>query len=137
MEAHCSNALQVATFFSTHPFARTVIYLGLVRCHPQREVIRRQVKGRRQWWRPMISLLIKGDRGRFLKHLQLFTLAESLAGVESLVAVPALMSHASLSPERRAELGIEDALIRLSAGLEAADDLIADLDGALVAANTQ
>lgn len=85
----------------------------------------------------MISLLIKGDRGRFLKHLQLFTLAESLAGVESLVAVPALMSHASLSPERRAELGIEDALIRLSAGLEAADDLIADLDGALVAANTQ
>ena len=80
----------------------------------------------------MISLLIKGDRGRFLEHLQLFTLAESLAGVESLVAVPALMSHASL-----AELGIEDALIRLSAGLEAADDLIADLDGALVAANTQ
>lgn len=132
MEAHCDNALKVATFLRDHPFVKKVIYPGL-EDHPQREIVKKQVDGGAGGG--MVSVVISGDRGAFLDHLTLFTLAESLGGVESLVSVPALMSHASVSAEKRAALGIDDGLIRLSVGLEAAEDLIADLDGALKAAN--
>lgn len=132
MEAHCANALRVATFLSGHPFVEKVFYPGSS-AHPQRETVLRQVAGGAGGG--VLSVLIRGDRGAFMDSLHLFTLAESLGGVESLVSVPALMSHASLSAERRAALGIFDGLIRLSIGLEAPEDLVADLAGALEAAN--
>jgi cystathionine gamma-lyase len=129
MERHCANALQIATRLERHPAVRRVIYPGLA-SHPQHALARRQMHG----FGGMISLDLDRDLAqtkRMLERVQLFTLAESLGGVESLIEHPALMTHASIPAAQRAELGISDSLIRLSVGVEAADDLIADLEQAL------
>lgn len=129
MERHNENALAVAEFLDKHAGVETVIYPGLA-SHPQYELARRQMKGAGG----IISVRIKGGLDgakRFLKKLEIFALAESLGGVESLVNHPAIMTHASVPKERRDELGISDNLVRLSVGIEDIDDLIADLEQAL------
>lgn len=129
MEAHQANALAVARFLETHPQVRKVIYLGLD-SHPQRAITRRQSSGTGG----MVGIYIKGTletAKAFLSALRLFTLAESLGAVESLIEIPSIMTHASLPAETRAALGIDDTFIRLSVGVEAVEDLIADLDQAL------
>ena len=107
----------------------SVLYPGLP-SHPQHELAKRQMPG----FGGIVTFFIKGgldDARRFLEKCQVFSLAESLGGVESLVDHPAIMTHASVPAEERAKLGISDTLIRLSVGIEAVDDLIADLDQAL------
>ena len=129
MERHCANALKIAHWLDAHPKTEQVIYPGLPK-HPQHALAAQQMKG----FGGMISAYLKTDLAgtrRFLERCHLFTLAESLGGVESLIGHPGLMSHASLPPERRAELKLTDNLVRLSVGIEDADDLIADLDRAL------
>lgn len=129
MERHNSNALAVAEFLETHPGVEKVIYPGLV-SHPQHELARRQMKG----GGGIISVRIRGGlegTKRFLKKLEIFALAESLGGVESLVNHPAIMTHASVPKERRDQLGITDNLVRLSVGIEDIEDLVADLEQAL------
>ncbi|MGF9759709.1 cystathionine gamma-synthase [Microvirga sp. 0TCS3.31] len=129
MERHCTSALRIAQFLEAHPGADGVIYPGLA-SHPQHELAKRQMRG----FGGIITARIKGGHDgatRFLERCQLFTLAESLGGVESLIEHPAIMTHASVPPEVRAELGIDDGLVRLSVGIEDADDLIEDLRSAL------
>jgi cystathionine gamma-lyase len=129
MEKHCANALKIAHWLDAHPKTEQVIYPGLPK-HPQHALAARQMKG----FGGMISMYLKTDLAgtrRFLERCHLFTLAESLGGVESLIGHPGLMSHASLPAERRAQLKLTDNLVRLSVGIEDADDLIADLDRAL------
>ena len=129
MQQHCANALKIAHWLDAHPKTEQVIYPGLPK-HPQHALAARQMSG----FGGMISAYLKADLAgtrRFLERCQLFTLAESLGGVESLIGHPGLMSHASLPVERRAELKLTDNLVRLSVGIEDADDLIADLDHAL------
>jgi len=134
MEQHQKNAFAVAKFLQTHPLVRKVIYLGLD-SHPQKEIIRKQCSG----YGGMVGMYIKGtlDTAKaFLGKLKLFTLAESLGAVESLIEIPSIMTHASLLKETREALGIDDTFLRLSVGVENADDLIQDLDQALKYANT-
>lgn len=129
MERHCSSALRIAQFLESHPGVEGVIYPGLA-SHPQHELAQRQMRG----FGGIITARIKGGvdgATRFLERCQLFTLAESLGGVESLIEHPAIMTHASVPAEVRAELGIDDGLVRLSVGIEDADDLIQDLRSAL------
>ncbi|HEY2357085.1 MAG TPA: cystathionine gamma-synthase [Phenylobacterium sp.] len=129
MERHCSNALAIATRLESHPAVKQVIYPGLP-SHPQHELAKRQMHG----FGGMISVVLDRDlQGalRMLERTELFTLAESLGGVESLIEHPAIMTHASIPPHVREELGISDAFIRLSVGVEDVDDLIADLEQAL------
>jgi cystathionine gamma-lyase len=129
MERHCSNALAIAQFLEKHPAVRQVIYPGLA-SHPQHDLAKRQMHG----FGGMVSVVLDRDLDgtkRMLERTELFALAESLGGVESLIEHPAIMTHASIPPHVRAELGISDAFIRLSVGVEGADDLIADLDQAL------
>ncbi|HEY2749813.1 cystathionine gamma-synthase [Phenylobacterium sp.] len=129
MERHCANAMIIAKWLEAHPGVRKVIYPGLA-SHPQHELAKRQMHG----FGGMISVVLDRDlQGalRMLERTELFTLAESLGGVESLIEHPAIMTHASIPPHVREELGISDAFIRLSVGVEDADDLIADLDQAL------
>jgi len=129
MERHCTSALKIAQFLEAHPGVDSVIYPGLA-SHPQHELAQRQMRG----FGGIITARIKGGLDgatRFLERCQLFTLAESLGGVESLIEHPAIMTHASVPPEVRAELGIDDGLVRLSVGIEDADDLIQDLRSAL------
>jgi len=129
MERHSANGLALATWLSEHPKVGQVYYPGLPD-HPQHELASRQMRG----FGGMVSFeLLSGGAGlkRFFAALGVFTLAESLGGVESLIGHPATMSHASVPAERRALLGIGDGLIRLSAGIEDAGDLIEDLDAAL------
>jgi len=129
MERHCTSALRSAQFLESHPGVDGVIYPGLA-SHPQHELAKRQMRG----FGGIITARIKGGLDgatRFLERCQLFTLAESLGGVESLIEHPAIMTHASVPPEVRAELGIDDGLVRLSVGIEDADDLINDLRSAL------
>jgi cystathionine gamma-lyase len=129
MQKHCENALKLAHWLDAHPKTEQVIYPGLPK-HPQHALAARQMNG----FGGMISAYLKTDLAgtkRFLERCHLFTLAESLGGVESLIGHPGLMSHASLPPERRAQLKLTDNLVRLSVGIEHADDLIADLDRAL------
>jgi cystathionine gamma-lyase len=131
MERHCSNALRIAEWLETNPSVVRVIYPGL-KSHPQHDLARRQMDA----FGGMISAVVAGglERSRrFLESCQLFTLAESLGGVESLIEHPALMTHAGIPPQQRAAIGIEDGLVRISVGIENADDLIADLDQALQA----
>lgn len=131
MERHCANALRIAHWLDAHPKTEQVIYPGLPK-HPQHALAAQQMKG----FGGMISVYLNTDLAgtrRFLERCHLFTLAESLGGVESLIGHPGLMSHASLPPERRAQLKLTDNLVRLSIGIEDADDLIADLDRALAA----
>ena len=129
MERHCSNALAIAQRLEAHPAVKEVIYPGLA-SHPQHELAKRQMHG----FGGMVSVVLDRDLAgtlRMLERTELFTLAESLGGVESLIEHPAIMTHASIPPHVRDELGISDAFIRLSVGVENVDDLIADLEQAL------
>ncbi|MFP7722461.1 cystathionine gamma-synthase [Lysobacter sp. A3-1-A15] len=129
MKAHGENAQALAEWLQGHPAIEKVIYPGL-EWHPQHELAKRQMDG----FGGMVSIVLKGGveaAKRFCERTELFALAESLGGVESLVNHPAIMTHASVPAERRAELGLSDALVRLSVGIEALEDLRADLDHAL------
>jgi cystathionine beta-lyase/cystathionine gamma-synthase len=129
MERHCGSALRIAQWLERHPKVRRVLYPGLP-SHPQHALAKRQMRG----FGGMISVELDGgleDAKRFLERCRLFALAESLGGVESLIEHPALMTHGSVPSDVRAALGIGDSLVRLSVGIEAADDLIADLEAAL------
>lgn len=128
MEAHAKNAQKVAEYLESHPQVESVIYPGLA-SHPQHKIAKKQMSG----FGGMITFFIKGgmkSSRKFLESVELFALAESLGGVESLIEHPAIMTHASVPAKVRAELGIHDNLIRLSVGIEDIDDLIADLDQA-------
>ncbi|MDF3024458.1 MAG: cystathionine beta-lyase, partial [Alphaproteobacteria bacterium] len=129
MERHCASGLKVATWLEKHPKIEKVFYPGLP-SHPQHALAKKQMSG----FGGMITAVIKGDLDasrRMLSACKVFTLAESLGGVESLIEHPAIMTHASIPKEQREALGISDGLIRLSIGIESADDLISDLDEAL------
>lgn len=129
MERHCENAQAVASWMEAHPSVSRVYYPGL-ESHPQHALAKRQMEG----FGGMVTAVLAGglDAARImLERVEIFTLAESLGGVESLIEHPAIMTHASIPPERRLELGIDDGLVRLSVGIEDVDDLIADLDAAL------
>jgi len=130
MEKHAQNAQKIAEFLATHPKVSKVYYPGLL-THPQYLLAKQQMRlpgG-------MVSFEVKvatiEDFRNFWPELNIFTLAESLGGVESLINHPATMTHASIPKEEREALGITDGLLRLSVGIEDADDLIADLDHAL------
>ncbi|MES2340367.1 MAG: cystathionine gamma-synthase [Pseudomonadota bacterium] len=130
MERHCANALKIATWLAGRKGVEQVIYPGLA-SHPQHGLARRQMTG---GFGGMMSVVVDGglEASRsVLEKTRLFTLAESLGGVESLIEHPAIMTHASIPADTRRRLGIHDGLIRLSVGIEDADDLIADLDAAL------
>jgi cystathionine gamma-lyase len=130
MERHCANALFLASWLEQHPKIRLVRYPGLP-SHPQHDLARRQMHG----FGGMITIYLDSDLAgarRFLENTKLFSLAESLGGVESLIEHPALMTHGSIPVEQRAALGIDDTLIRLSVGVEDLDDLQGDLADALV-----
>ena len=130
MERHCANALAVARFLESHPKVERVHYPGL-ESHPQHALAKRQMSGR---YGGIVTAALRGtleDARKMLEKCHLFSLAESLGGVESLIEHPALMTHASLPASMRASLGISDTLIRLSVGVEDVDDLIAELAGAL------
>ncbi len=129
MERHCTNALRVARWLEACPDVERVIYPGL-ESHPQYALAARQMRAPGG----IVTIILKRDLAgttMFLERCHLFTLAESLGGVESLIEHPAIMTHASLPPELRAKSGISDSLVRLSCGVEDADDLIADLEQAL------
>jgi cystathionine beta-lyase/cystathionine gamma-synthase len=126
MQRHEQNAYAVAEGLSGHPGVARVLFPGLPE-HPDHALARRQMRGQSG----IVSLQLKGDPERFLSRLRLFTLGESLGGVESLVCKPDQMTHGSLPPEVRARLGITPDLIRLSVGLEDRDELLEDLRAAL------
>ena len=130
MERHCANAMAVASFLEGHEKVKKVFYPGLA-SHPQHALAKKQMVG---GFGGIVTAELRGtldDARRMLERCELFSLAESLGGVESLIEHPGLMTHASLPPAMRASLGISDGLIRLSVGVEAVDDLIADLRQAL------
>jgi len=130
MERHCANALAVAQFLASHAKVERVHYPGLT-SHPQHALARRQMTG---GYGGIVTAVLKGsldDARRMLERCHLFSLAESLGGVESLIEHPGLMTHASLPAAIRASLGIGDGLIRLSVGIEDAQDLIGELNEAL------
>jgi len=129
MERHTANAMRIAPWLEQHPKVAKVIYCGLS-SHPQYALARRQMSGAGG----MITMYLKGgikESRQFLENVKIFALAESLGGVESLIEHPAIMTHASVPPEARAQLGISDSLVRLSVGIEDADDLLQDLEHAL------
>ena len=129
MQRHCESALAVAEYLEAHPKVRRVIYPGLA-SHPQHALAVRQMNG----GGGMVTAILEGgldESRRFLERCELFSLAESLGGVESLIEHPAIMTHASLPAEVRAQLGIDDSLVRLSVGVEDVDDLIHELGHAL------
>ncbi len=129
MERHTTNAEKIADYLVKHPKVEKVFYPGL-KDHPQHALTKKQMRG---FGGGMISARLKfnlDQTKKFLSSLQVFSLAESLGGVESLIEHPAIMTHASLPADVRAKLGISDGLIRLSVGIEHVDDLIADLDHA-------
>ena len=129
MERHSSNAMAIAEYLAGHAKVETVHYPGLKE-HPQHDLATKQMDA----YGGMVTAILKGglsEARRFLERTELFSLAESLGGVESLVEHPAIMTHASIPPEIRAELGISDSLVRLSVGIEDIDDLLADLEFAL------
>ena len=130
VQRHCENGEKVVEFLSNHSKIKTVYYPGLA-SHPFHEIAKKQMKA----FGGMVSFTFvsgkKEDSIAFLEKLKVFTLAESLGGVESLANHPALMTHASIPANKRAEVGITDDLVRLSVGIEDAEDLIADLEQAL------
>lgn len=129
MERHCASAMEIARCLEGHDKVSKVYYPGLP-SHPGHELAARQMNG----FGGMVTAVIDGGlepTRRFLERCELFSLAESLGGVESLIEHPAIMTHASIPAEIRAELGIDDGLVRLSVGVEDLDDLIADLENAL------
>ncbi|MNJ86720.1 Cystathionine beta-lyase [compost metagenome] len=131
VQRHCENGAKVTEFLSNHPKVKTVYYPGL-ESHPFHEIAKKQMKN---GYGGMVSFTFesgkKEDAISFLEKLQVFTLAESLGGVESLANHPALMTHASIPEDKRKEIGITDDLVRLSVGVEDIDDLIEDLKQAL------
>ncbi len=132
MERHCANALQLARWLEAQPFVARVIYPGL-ESHPQHALARRQMAG----FGGMLAFELRGDvaaANTFASTTKIFTLAESLGGVESLVEVPPSMTHASIPAEVRRAQGLADGLVRLSVGIEHIDDLIADCEQAMSAA---
>ncbi|WP_417664227.1 cystathionine gamma-synthase [Pseudidiomarina donghaiensis] len=131
MKHHNQAALELAQWLEQHPQVEKVIYPGLA-SHPQHELAKQQMSG----FGGMISILLKGDlekARRFLEAVEIFALAESLGGVESLIEHPAIMTHASIPKENREKLGILDNFVRISVGIEDLDDLKADLEHALSA----
>ncbi len=138
MERHCQSALAIAEWLSTHPKVAHVHYPGLA-SHPQHALAKAQMhaaggKAERAAYGGMISVVLKGtleESRRFLERLKIFVCAESLGGVESLAEHPAIMTHASIPAHIRAELGINDSLVRLSVGVEDVEDLKADIAQAL------
>jgi len=135
LRAHEENARLIAARLDAHPVVRKVYYPGLTD-HPQHALAARQQSG----FGAMLSFELDGDEPAiraFVDGLEYFSLAESLGGVESLIAHPASMTHASMAPEARRTAGISDSLLRLSVGIEDGDDLIADLDAALVRAQAK
>jgi cystathionine beta-lyase/cystathionine gamma-synthase len=129
MQQHCESAAYLAEWLQHHPAIKTVLYPGLT-THPQHALAQQQMHG----FGGMITIVVKEgleQAKRCLSRCELFTLAESLGGVESLIEHPALMTHASIPIEERVKLGIEDGLLRLSVGIEHAEDLKADLEQAL------
>ncbi|MDQ3168551.1 MAG: PLP-dependent aspartate aminotransferase family protein, partial [Acidobacteriota bacterium] len=122
------NGLALARFLEGHPKVTRTIYPGL-ESHPQHELASRQMKG----FGGMLSFELESEAAAraMLKKLRLMSLAESLGGVETLISHPASMTHASVPAERRAQIGLSDAMVRISAGIEDIDDLIADLTQAL------
>ncbi len=129
MERHTENALKIAQFLENHSKVRNVIYPGL-ESHPQHELAKKQMSG----FGGMITFFIKGgieSARSCLEKVEIFSLAESLGGVESLIEHPAIMTHTSLPKEVKEKLGISDELIRISVGIENVDDLIDDLEKAL------
>jgi cystathionine gamma-lyase len=131
MERHCANALALAQWLEREPKVARVFYPGL-ESHPQHALARRQMNGFGGIISIELATNLAGAR-RFLERCEVFTLAESLGGVESLIEHPALMTHATIPAAQRAQLGISDALIRLSVGVEHVDDLRRDLETALAA----
>jgi len=130
MDAHCRNSLLIAQWLQKHSAVEDVLYPGL-ESHPQHALAMQQMGGQGGG---IISIVVKGGftaARRMLERCELFSLAESLGGVESLINHPAIMTHASVPPEKRARLGISDSLVRLSVGVEDVNDLIAELDYAL------
>lgn len=129
MQRHCDNAGEIARRLAKHAKVEKVIYPGL-ESHPQHALAKNQMRG----FGGMISVVIKGGLGpsrQMLERVHLFSLAESLGGVESLIEHPAIMTHASIPAEARAKLGIDDGLVRLSVGIEDVEDLWGDLERAL------
>lgn len=129
MDRAMENAQKIAEFLEKHSKIQKVIYPGL-KSHPQYELTKKQSRGAGA----MISLYVKGDinmADRLLRGVKVFTLAESLGAVESLIESPALMTHMSVPPEQRAILGIADNFVRISTGVENVEDLINDLKQAL------
>ncbi len=129
MERHCSNAKEIANFLESHQAIEKVIYPGL-ESHPQHDIAKKQMKG----FGGMISLVLKGgldSATSFLEKTKIFSLAESLGGVESLIEHPAIMTHASIPRDVREEIGISDGLVRLSVGIESLEDLIEDIENSL------
>ncbi len=129
MERHCQNAQRVAEYLAAHAAVEKVIYPGLS-THPQHAIAKKQMRG----FGGMVTIYLKGGletSRRMLERVQIFALAESLGGVESLIEHPAIMTHASVPADQRTKLGISDGLVRLSVGIEDVDDLIADLKQAL------
>jgi cystathionine gamma-lyase len=132
MQRHEENAFRLARFLAAHPQVERVAYPGLPE-HPQHALARRQMSG----FGGMLTFVVRGGlpaATAFLRAVRVFACAESLGGVESLVEHPAIMTHASVPPETRRRLGIDDGLVRVSAGIESGDDLVADLDRGLAAA---
>ena len=129
MQAHARNGMEVAQFLEKHPKVEKVLYPGL-KSHPQHELAKEQMTG----FGGMISIYLKGglaESKAFLEKVKIFSLAESLGGVESLIEHPAIMTHASVPADIRKTLGIADNFIRLSVGIEDISDLIWDLEQAL------
>jgi len=129
MQRHNESAGRIAAYLEEHSKVDRVVYPGLA-SHPRHDVAKRQMSG----FGGMITIFLKGgiDEARtFLERVRIFALAESLGGVESLIEHPAIMTHASVPPETRQQLGISDSLVRLSVGIEDCDDLIEDLEQAL------
>ena len=130
MRAHCDNALQIARWLEQHPAVSKTLYPGL-ESHPQHDLAMKQMSGQGGG---IISIELKGGleaARRMLEGCELFSLAESLGGVESLINHPAIMTHASVPVEKRAQLGITDGLVRLSVGIEDVNDLLAELERVL------
>src|SRR5207244_1622851 len=126
MERHASNAMKIAAWLEGRKEVARTIYPGLA-SHPQHAIAKKQMEG----FGGMISFDLKGGieaAKKLLSRVKLFVCAESLGGFESLIEHPAIMTHASVEPEKRRALGITDGLVRLSVGIEHADDLIADLE---------
>ena len=133
VERHCQNAMKIAQWLSQHKKVEKVVYPGLP-SHPQHEIAKKQMCGGGGGFGGMVTAVLKGglpEARKFLERVHLFSLAESLGGVESLIEHPAIMTHASIPAENRAALGIVDGLVRLSVGIEDVEDLIGDLDRAL------